>query len=306
MNEKPLSPADYRTPVHNNWCPGCGDFGIVAAIQKSLLEMNIRPENVLLVSGIGCSGKTPHYIGTYGMHTIHGRSLPIATGAKIANHDLTVIDISGDGDGLAIGAGHFVNFGRKNSDILYMIFNNGVYALTKGQASPTMDKGMKTKSMEEPSIKEPINPVSMAIECGYTFVARAYSYDINHLSSLIKQGVHHRGSAFIEIMQACPTYNDVKTKEYFTPILYDLQKEGYDAVVKDPADNNEVREKKLAAITKSWETGAKYPLGVFLKVDFQTYEDYLKEKMPMMKEKPLAKHDISGIKIEHLMEELTF
>src|SRR5207245_2745276 len=177
---------NYRTQVHNEWCPGCGDFGIVNAIQMTLLEMQLEPHRIGLFSGIGCSGKTPHFVNAYGFHTLHGRVLPIATGAKLANPSLTVIAVGGDGDGLGIGAGHFVNTGRRNLDFTYVLHDNGVYGLTKGQASPTLPKGLKTKSMPAPSIVEGINPIAMAIASGYTFVARSYALDVRHLKAPLR------------------------------------------------------------------------------------------------------------------------
>src|SRR5881296_1352550 len=154
---------NYRTQVHNDWCPGCGDFGIVNAIQMTFLEMQLEPHRVAMFSGIGCSGKTPHYINAYGFHTLHGRVLPVATGGRLANTALTVIALGGDGDGYGIGAGYFVNTGRRNLDFAYIVHNNGVYGLTKGQSSPTMSIGKKTKSMAEKAIQDGINPIGLAV-----------------------------------------------------------------------------------------------------------------------------------------------
>ncbi len=145
---------DYRTKVHNDWCPGCGDFGILNAVQMALFELKLEPHDVAIVSGIGCSGKTPHFVNTYGFHTLHGRSLPIATGIKLANTALTVVAVGGDGDGYGIGAGHFLNTGRRNLDFTYVVHDNQVYGLTKGQASPTLPKGERTKSMPSPRLSK--------------------------------------------------------------------------------------------------------------------------------------------------------
>ncbi|MCS7129127.1 MAG: thiamine pyrophosphate-dependent enzyme, partial [Candidatus Caldarchaeum sp.] len=210
-----LSMVSYRTPVHNDWCPGCGDFGILSSIQMALADLQIPPHMVAVFSGIGCSGKTPHYINSFGIHTLHGRVLPFAIGAKLGNPSLTVIAVGGDGDGLGIGAGHFVNTGRRNVDITYIVFDNGVYGLTKGQASPTLARGLKTKSLPKPNINDAINPIAIAVAAGYTFIARGYAYDTKHLKELIKMGIQHRGSAFINVLQPCPTYNDITTKEWY-------------------------------------------------------------------------------------------
>ena len=173
----------YKTEVHVDWCPGCGDFGILSSIQQALFQLQIPPYRVAMISGIGCSGKTPHYIDTYGLHTLHGRALPVATGAKLANNQLTVVAVGGDGDGYGIGAGYFVNSGRRNVDMTYIVFNNGVYGLTKGQASPTLAKGLKTKSMPEASIQEGVNPIALALGAGYTWIGRGYALDVKSLVS---------------------------------------------------------------------------------------------------------------------------
>src|SRR5947208_11025357 len=187
---------NYRTQVHNDWCPGCGDFGIVNAIQMALLEMQLEPHRIGLFSGIGCSGKTPHYVNAYGFHTLHGRVIPNATGAKLANRDLTVVAVGGDGDGYGIGAGYFVNAGRRNVDFTYMVFDNGVYGLTKGQGAPTLAKGLRTKSMPEAAIQDSLNPIALAIGSGYTFVARGNALDPKGLARLLADAIQHPGSSF--------------------------------------------------------------------------------------------------------------
>jgi len=303
---------DFRTKVHNDWCPGCGDFGILNAVQMALFELKLEPHQVAIFSGIGCSGKTPHFVNTYGFHTLHGRVLPIATGAKLANTALTVVAVGGDGDGYGIGAGHFVNTGRRNLDFTYVVHNNGVYGLTKGQASPTLLKGLRTKSMPAPAIVEGINPLAMAISAGYTFVARSYALDVRHLKETIKAAVVHKGSALVDVLQTCPTYNDINTKEWYAgtdlstkaPRLYKLEDSGYDGNVKDPDNPDEVSQKKGVAITRSFEWGEKIPIGLFYRIEQPTFEDMLASRMPAYKEVPLVKQDVYHRDVTSLLESL--
>lgn len=313
--------SDYRTDVFVDWCPGCGDFGILSAIHIALAELGIEPHRAVLVSGIGCSGKVPHFVNAYGVHTLHGRTLPFATGIKLANPDLEVIAVGGDGDGLGIGVGHFVNTGRRNIDMTYIIHDNGVYGLTKGQASPTLKLGLRTKSLQKPNINEGINPISLALAAGYTFIARSYAYDIRHLKDIIKQGIQHKGLAFIDILQPCPTYNDINTKEWYAgedrvdpktgkPVsrLYKLEEIGYDPVVHNM---EEEFNKTISALEKSREWGNKIPLGVFYKNELvSTYEERITQRIPYYMEKPPAKQKISDergiptVEMKKLFDEL--
>jgi 2-oxoglutarate ferredoxin oxidoreductase subunit beta len=304
---------DFRNKVHNDWCPGCGDFGILNAVQMALFELKLEPYEVAIFSGIGCSGKTPHFVNTYGFHTLHGRVLPIATGARLANTALTVVAVGGDGDGYGIGAGHFVNTGRRNLDFTYVVHNNGVYGLTKGQASPTLPKGLRTKSMPAPAIVEGINPLAMAISAGYTFVARSYALDVRHLKETLKAAIVHKGSALVDVLQTCPTYNDINTKEWYAgtdlpskaPRLYKLEDTGYDGNVKDPNDQNEINQKKGQAITRSFEWGDKIPIGLFYRNQEPTYEDMIATRMPAYQEVPLVRQDVYHRDVTALLEALT-
>src|SRR3990172_4388955 len=210
-----LKLADYKTTLFNDWCPGCGNFGILTALQMAMVDLQLVPSNVAIFSGIGCHRKTPHFVNAYGVHTLHGRALPFAIGAKLADPSLEVIVHGGDGDGLGIGAGHFVNAGRRNLDMTYIIHDNGVYGLTKGQASPTLKLGVKTKAISKPNINEGVNPLLLAYAAGYTFIARGYAYDVKHAKDLIKQAARHKGLAFVDVLQPCPTYNDLNTKEWY-------------------------------------------------------------------------------------------
>jgi 2-oxoglutarate ferredoxin oxidoreductase subunit beta len=299
-----LKPSDFKTDVFADWCPGCGDFGIMTALQMALAELGLEPHQVVMVSGIGCSGKEPHNVKAYGVHTLHGRTLPFATGIKVANPELTVLAIGGDGDGLGIGAGHFVNTGRRNLNITYIIHNNGVYGLTKGQASPTLKLGLKTKAIPKPNINEAVNPIALALVAGYTFVARSYAYDVKHLKDTIKKAILHRGLAFIDALQPCPTYNDINTKEWYAgedrkdpetgkpqPRLYKLEETGHDPVVHTEAEEFE---KKMWAMEKAREWGDRIPIGLFYQNELQpTFVDRITNRIPFYRTNPPAKQRIS-------------
>jgi 2-oxoglutarate ferredoxin oxidoreductase subunit beta len=299
-----LKPADFRvTDVYADWCPGCGDFGIMNALQMAFAELNLEPHQVVMVSGIGCSGKEPHNVKCYGVHTLHGRSLPFALGIKAANPKLEVVAIGGDGDGLGIGAGHFVNTGRRDLDMTYIIHNNGVYGLTKGQASPTLRRDVKTKALPKPNINEPVNPIALAVISGYTFAARSYAYDIRHLKDIIKQGVQHKGLAFIECLQPCPTYNDINTKDWYAgedrkdangkpqSRLYKLEETGFDPVVKDWSED---WQKKATALEKAQEWGDRIPIGVFYKNELEpTFQERFTKRIPFYIDKPPAKQKLA-------------
>jgi 2-oxoglutarate ferredoxin oxidoreductase subunit beta len=295
--------ADYRTNVFVDWCPGCGDFGILTALHMALTELQLSPHKVAVFSGIGCHAKTPHFVNTYGVHTLHGRTLPFAIGVKLANPELEVIAVGGDGDGLGIGVGHFVNTGRRNIDITYLIHDNGVYGLTKGQASPTLKLGLQTKSLPKPNINDAINPLALALVSGYTFIARGYAYDVRHLKEMMKRGMQHRGLALVVILQPCPTYNDINTKEWYRgkdrvdpatgkprSRLYKLEETGYDPVVHGP---KEEFSKIASALEKAREWGDKIPIGVFYQNEtLSTYEDRISKRIPHYREKPPAEQKI--------------
>jgi 2-oxoglutarate ferredoxin oxidoreductase subunit beta len=305
-----LDVKSYRSDVHNNWCPGCGDFGILTAMQMALFQLKIPPHQVALFSGIGCSGKTPHYVNVYGFHTLHGRALPTATGAKVANQNLTVLAVGGDGDGYGIGSGYFINAGRRNLDFTYLVFNNAVYGLTKGQASPTLGKGIKTKSLPEETILEGLNPIALAVGAGYTFIARGYALDVRYLASLIAQAISHKGSAFIDILQTCPTYNDLYTKEWYDegpegqPRIYKLEDTGYDPVVHDPNDGEEIIAKKVQAVTRSYEWGDQIPVGVYYRIQRPTFGEELAARRPSLADRPLTEIDLTDRDLTPLLESL--
>jgi 2-oxoglutarate ferredoxin oxidoreductase subunit beta len=300
-----LKLADFRTDVHNDWCAGCGDFGIVNAIQMALAEMGVQRDKTVMFSGIGCSGKTSHFINPYGVHTLHGRVLTFAQGAKIANPEMTVVAVGGDGDGLGIGAGHFVAAGRRNVDMTYIIFDNGVYGLTKGQASPTLRLGEQTKSLPSPNTNYNVNPIGLAVASGFTFVARGYSYDVRHLKDLIIQAVKHKGLSFLDVLQPCPTYNDINTRDWYAGTdlvdeaqkrhsrIYKLEERGFDPVVHFNSEV-EINEKLSQSLIKSLEWGNSIPIGVFYKNDtVSPYNVRLQDKIPNYLENPPAQQNIS-------------
>src|SRR5947209_695674 len=287
----------------------CGDFGILTGIQMALQQLQIEPDKLAVYSGIGCSGKTPHYINGYGFHTLHGRVLTVATGGRLANTDLTVLALGGDGDGYGIGAGYFVGAGRRNADFAYIVHNNNVYGLTKGQASPTLSKGKKTKSMPEQAIQDGINPVAMAIASGYTFIARAYALEPKYLASIIARAIRHKGSALVDVLQTCPTYNDLYTKEWYEGAdlpekrsrLYKLEDKGYDGKVQDPTDAQEIVAKKAAAVARSYETDP-IPIGIYYQIELPTYEDAVGQRIPALAEKPLVEQDAFHRDVTPLLE----
>ncbi|MFA5106345.1 MAG: thiamine pyrophosphate-dependent enzyme [Candidatus Micrarchaeia archaeon] len=269
------------------WCPGCGDFAILLALKNAIAEMGLENHQVCVASGIGCSGKLPHYIKTYGFESLHGRSLPPATAIKLANHELTVFAVGGDGDGYGIGMGHFIHTCRRNLDMTYVVHNNQIYGLTTGQTSPTSQKGMKTKSTPHGAIEVPVDPLALAISAGATFVARGFSGDMKHLVSLIKQGAQHKGFALIDVFQPCVTFNKINTFKFFQERVYKLEEAGH-----DPSS-------KMKALEKSMEWGDRIPIGVFYKEERSTYED----ELPQIAKVPLVKQPIDNISIDKLMDE---
>ena len=250
-----------KSDTKPTWCPGCGDYGVVAAVEMAVKRLKIPSHNVVLVSGIGCSSNLPHFLSSYGFHGIHGRSLPIAEGIRWANHGLTVIATGGDGDGFGIGAGHFVHTMRRNVDLTYITMDNQIYGLTTGQASPTSMLGQKTKSTPTGVIENPLDPIALALASGATYVARGFSGDVKHMADLIANGIAHKGFAFVDALSPCVTYNKINTFDFFRQRVYKLESSGH-----DPSNI-------VAAWTKSLEWGEKIPIGLFYKVDKPTYED---------------------------------
>src|SRR5579883_1452372 len=203
-----LTRKDFVSDQDVRWCPGCGDYAILAQVQKVMPELGVPRENIAFISGIGCSSRFPYYMNTYGFHTIHGRAPAIATGLKVSRPELMVWVVTGDGDGLSIGGNHLIHALRRNVDLKILLFNNRIYGLTKGQYSPTSELGKKTKSTPYGSTDQPINPIALALASEATFVARAIDTDLNRLGDILGRAAKHKGSALIEIFQNCIVFND--------------------------------------------------------------------------------------------------
>jgi 2-oxoglutarate ferredoxin oxidoreductase subunit beta len=251
--EVKLTTDEFKGPVEPDWCPGCGDFGVLRSLQQAYSELGLGSEDVVTVSGIGCSSNLPGFINTYGMHTLHGRSLPHAMGLHLANHELKVVCTVGDGDGFGIGGNHFIHTMRKNVDITMVVMDNQIYGLTTGQTSPTSRHGMKTKSTPWGSLETPLNPMALAIAGGATFVARGFAGRPKQLVELIKQGMNHRGFSFIDVFSPCVTFNKDNTYAFFKQRVYDLQEDRNH----DPSDWK-------AALEYAYEWGDEIPVGVFV------------------------------------------
>ncbi|MEH7350364.1 2-oxoacid:ferredoxin oxidoreductase subunit beta [Gottfriedia acidiceleris] len=237
---------EFRNNIKPNWCPGCGDFSVQASIQRAAANVGLEPDNLAVISGIGCSGRISGYINSYGLHGIHGRSLPIAQGVKMANRDLTVIASGGDGDGFAIGLGHTIHAIRRNIDVTYIVMDNQIYGLTKGQTSPRSDVGFKTKSTPHGSVESALSVMEMALTAGGTFVAQSFSSDLKELTSLIEQGINHKGFSLINVFSPCVTYNKVNTYDWFKENLVKLSDvEGYDPSNKEMAMQTLMQNKGL-------------------------------------------------------------
>ena len=275
-DDKPLvqlKAKDFKGKVDPDWCPGCGDFGVLACLQRACAELGLLPHQIVTVSGIGCSSNFPGYFNSFGMHTLHGRTLAVATGVKMANHELTVVATGGDGDGYGIGGNHFTHTARRNVDLTYLVMNNQIYGLTTGQVSPTSCMGMKTKSTPFGSVETPLNPITSAIMNGGTFVARGYSGDGKHLTSLIKQAIQHKGFALVDIFSPCVTFNHDNDYPFFRPRVKKLEDAGH-----DPSD-------WMSACEKALVWGDTIHIGLFFRKESKT----LDQLEPILeKEGPLA------------------
>lgn len=268
---------DFRNNVKPNWCPGCGDFSVQASIQRASVNLGLEPEQLAIVSGIGCSGRISGYINAYGLHGVHGRALPIAQGLKMANRELTVIASGGDGDGFAIGMGHTVHALRRNIDITYIVMDNQIYGLTKGQTSPRSGEGFKTKSTPSGSIETALAPLEMALAVGATFVAQAFSSNVKQLTSIIEAGIKHKGFSMINVFSPCVTFNKVNTYDWFREHVVDLDETpGYDST------------NRMAAMSKLMETNGLITGIIYQDTSKKSYEDMV----PGFKAEGLANQDL--------------
>jgi 2-oxoglutarate ferredoxin oxidoreductase subunit beta len=286
--ELPIS--TYESVVEPDWCPGCGDFGVLRALEIAAGKLGIRPQDMMVVSGIGCSSNLPGYIHTYGVHSLHGRAVAVASGIKLANHDLNVVITGGDGDGYGIGIGHFIHAMRRNLDLTYIVMNNQIYGLTTGQASPTTMKEMRTKSTPLGNLEMPINPVALGLVSGATYVSRGFSGENKHLAELIAGAIAHHGFSLVDVFSPCVTYNKLNTYDYFRKRVYKLEAEdGYDAT------------NVATALERSFEWGDRIPIGVFYRDEQPTYDD----SEPVLRNGPLVRQQMGMSKemFDELMEE---
>lgn len=273
-----VSIKDYRAnSQESTWCPGCGDFAVVAAMQRAMVSLSLKPHEVVAVTGIGCSGKFNYYFGSYAFNSMHGRSLPVAQAIKIANKDLTVIAAGGDGDGYGIGIGHFVHACRRNIDITYVVMDNHIYGLTTGQTSPTSDKGFKTKTTPYGAAEYPIRPLSLALASGCGFVAQGFSGDVRGLQALFEAAIQHKGFALVNVFSPCVTFNKVQTYDWWRENLVNLNEvEGY-----DPTDREQ-------AFRKLIETD-----GLVTGIVFREERNDYQEELPNYDPNPLVHQDLT-------------
>lgn len=277
---------DFMTPVKPTWCVGCGNFGIWTALRQALAELGLEPHQVVMSFDIGCCGNGANWHNLYGFHSLHGRPLPVAYAVKLANHDLKVIAISGDGGGYGEGGNHFIHTCRGNIDITYIIHNNHRYSLTTGQASPTTNHGDKTKSTPDGLIEHPFNGMQMAITCGATFVAQGYSDEIKHLKDLFKEAINHKGFSLVDVLQPCVIFNEKDVRQQYKEKVYKLEETKY-------KPNN-----KIEAYQKAGET-EKLPIGVLYQESRPSYES----QVAQIANQPLVKQPVGKVEIKQFLKE---
>jgi len=257
---------DYKGDERPTWCPGCGDFGVLNAVFKALSDHNFDPKDVIIVSGIGCSSRLPFFTDAYGFHTVHGRAMPVAAGIRAVQPDMPVLAMGGDGDAFAIGVGHLIHAIRRNLNTCYVVMDNAVYGLTKGQTSPTAERGLATKATPQGASDPAVNPLLLALATGCTFVARGFSSKPKELADLIARGIAHEGFAFIDTYSPCPTFNTVNTFKYYRDATEDLPADF------DPTDFN-------AALQYAASEDPLY-LGLYYQTEQPTFEDHIRNNKP--------------------------
>jgi 2-oxoglutarate ferredoxin oxidoreductase subunit beta len=275
---------DYESIIEPIWCPGCGDYGLLKAVRQSFADLEIPPEDIIAVSGIGCSGRLPHFLNTYSLHGTHGRSVPTALGAKAARPDCTVLCVGGDGDGLGIGGGHIAHAARKNADITYILVDNRIYGLTKGQASPTTPSGVITKTSPQGVFEDPLNPLAIFLSYDVSFIARATSYQVKEMTEILKAAIQHQGMSIVYIMSPCRTFPVLEAgtlKKLYRPLPED-----------HPRDN------KMLAMERSYATDPMYT-GIFYQVQKPTLEDRLQNEIKNVCAKENGSHTLS---VEQILE----
>lgn len=278
---------DFETGKFPTWCPGCGNFGIWTALKQALVELNIEPHRTIIVFGIGCSGNESNFIKAYGFHGLHGRTLPVAEGIALANSGLTTIAIGGDGDGYGEGMAHFIHTIRANPNITYIVHDNQVYSLTKGQTSPTSEHGFKTPSTPFGNPDNPINPLTLALTAGAGFVARGFAGDTTQLTALIKSAIQHRGFSLVDVFQPCVTFNATNTFKWFYGKVVKLETLKHDATNRDAA-------------WKQAQNTDKLPLGIFYRAEKPTLED----GFSVIAKKALIDQSPTGRKLGSLLEKM--
>lgn len=255
-----LKPKDYKSDVSVVWCPGCGHYGILNAIYRALSEAGVDPSQLISISGIGCSSRSPYFINSYKMHTLHGRAGPVATGAQLARPDLAILVLGGDGDGFSIGGGHMPHMARKNVDMTYVLFDNGIYGLTKGQYSPTSRPEMKAYTTPYGGPEEPMNPLLYMLTYGATYVAQAFAGKPSVCAELIKGGLEHRGFSYVNIYSQCPSFNKIDTIEFYRDLV--------EAVPKD----HDVTDLGAAINLARQSSEGRAPMGLLYKADRPTLD----------------------------------
>jgi len=280
---------NLKTPKTNTWCPGCGNFGILMAFKKALIDLGLQREETVMVSGIGCHGKIVNYVNVNGFHGIHGRVLPTAQGIKLANPNLTVVGFAGDADQYNEGWGHFAHAIRNNVDMTLIVHDNMVLGLTTGQATSTSQQGFKSKSTPFGVIPPMLNPVAHALVSNSSFVARGFSGDMFHLKKLMVEAIKHRGFAYVDIFQPCVSFNYLNTYDWFSQRVYKLEEEGHDVT-----DRNK-------ALEKAFEWGDRIPIGIFYNKERPTYQD----SIPQATEVPPTKVPTRNLDITSTLQEFT-